>query len=308
MPPLSPAEPTRPPGTGPGTVFFLSDFGTEDEFVGVVHAVIAARAPGTTVIDLTHHIPPFDVRAGSHTLVRAVPHLGAGVVLGVVDPGVGTTRRGIGLEVALRAGGRMCFVGPDNGLLVSAAEAVAEAPIASVVELRRDPVPPDRGGTFDGRDVFAPTAARLCVGTPLAELGEAIEPESLVRLIGGVVERGRLHDGRACMRAEVTWVDHFGNLQLAATVADARVAGIPASGTIELAGRVESGREYLDGLPHALVPDGVQLRCVESFGDLKQGEFGLLVDANGHLAVVAGEASAAHWLNVAAGELLILAW
>jgi hypothetical protein len=72
----------------PGTVYFLSDFGTADEFVGVVHAVIEARAPGTTVIDLTHHIPPFDVRAGSHTLVRAVPHLGPGVVLGVVDPGV----------------------------------------------------------------------------------------------------------------------------------------------------------------------------------------------------------------------------
>ena len=129
-----------------------------------------------------------------------------------------------------------------------------------------------------------------------------------MRLAGGVVEQGRLHDGRCSLRAEVTWVDHFGNLQLAATVADARVAGMPCSGTIELAARVESGREYLDGLPHALVPDGVQLRCVEAFGDLKQGEFGLLVDANGHLAVVAGEASAAHWLNVAAGELLILAW
>jgi hypothetical protein len=289
-------------------VFFLSDFGTEDEFVGVVHAVIAAQAPGTTVIDLTHHIPPFDVRAGSHTLVRAVPHLGAGIILAVVDPGVGTARRGIGLEVALPAGGGLCFVGPDNGLLVAAAESVAEAPIASVVELRRDAVPLDRGGTFDGRDVFAPAAARLCVGTPLAELGETIEPESLVRLIGGVVEQGRLHDGRCSLRAEVTWVDHFGNLQLAATVADARVAGMPASGSIELAARVESGREYLDGLPHALVPNGVQLRCVEAFGELKQGEFGLLVDANGHLAVVAGEASAAHWLNVVAGELLILAW
>ncbi len=106
----------------------------------------------------------------------------------------------------------------------------------------------------------------------------------------------------------MTWVDHFGNLQLAATVADAQVAGIPVSGSIELAARVESGRVDVDGLPHSLVPDGVQLRCVEAFGELKQGEFGLLVDANGHLAVVAGEASAAHWLNVVAGELLILAW
>jgi hypothetical protein len=304
MPAASPSEQDRPPDT----VFFLSDFGTADEFVGVVHAVIAAGAPGTTVIDLTHHIPPFDVRAGSHTLVRAVPHLGPGVVLGVVDPGVGTVRRGIGLEVVLTGGGTMSFVGPDNGLLVAAAEAASEAPIATAVELARDTLPIDRGATFDGRDLFGPAAARLCAGDALASLGEPIDPESLVRLMGGVVERGRLHDGRDCLRAEVLWVDHFGNLQLAATVADARVAGIPARGTIELAARIESGRVDPDGLPRSLVPDGVHLRCVEAFGDLKQGEFGLLVDANGHLAVVAGEASAAHWLNVVAGELLILAW
>jgi S-adenosyl-L-methionine hydrolase (adenosine-forming) len=292
----------------PRTVFFLSDFGTEDEFAGVVHAVIAARAPGTTVIDLTHHVPPFDVRAGSHTLVRAVPHLGPGVVLAVVDPGVGTSRRGIGIEVALPSSAVLAFVGPDNGLLVTAAEAAAEAPVSRVVELTRPPAPPDRGSTFDGRDLFAPVAAALCAGVALEELGEAIDPASLVRLIGGVVEEGRLHDGRACLRSEVTWVDHFGNLQLAATVVDARVAGIPLTGRIELAARLESGREDPDGLPRSLVPDGVQLRCVDAFGDLEQGEFGLLVDANGYLAVVAGEASAARWLNVAAGELLVLAW
>jgi S-adenosylmethionine hydrolase len=291
------------------TVFFLSDFGTQDEFVGVVHAVIQRRAPGTTVIDLTHQVPPFNVRAGSHALVRAVPHLGAGVVLGVVDPGVGTARRGICMEVARpEAGGTLCFVGPDNGLLVAAAEAAGEAPITGVVALRRAGPPPDRGPTFDGRDLFAPAAAALCAGVPPEELGESVDPASLVRLAGGVVEQGRLHDGRTCLRAEVTWVDHFGNLQLAATVADARVAGIPSVGSIELAARIESGREYLDGLPQSLVPDGVRLRCVDAFGDLGQGEFGLLVDANGHLAVVAGEASAASWLNVAAGELLVLAW
>jgi len=289
-------------------VFFLSDYGTEDEFAGVVHAVIAARAPGTTVIDLTHSIPPFDVRAGSHTLVRAVPHLGPGVVLGVVDPGVGTARRGIALEVALPSGAPLSFVGPDNGLLVAAAEAAAEAPVAHAVELARPPAQPDRGSTFDGRDLFAPAAAALCTGAALEDLGAPIDPGSLVRLIGGVVEEGRLRDGRACLRTEVTWVDRYGNLQLAATVADARVAGIPLIGRVELAARVDSGPQDPDGLPHSLVPDGMQLRCVDAFGELGQGEFGLLVDANGHLAVVAGEASAAHWLNVAAGELLVLAW
>jgi S-adenosylmethionine hydrolase len=290
------------------TVFFLSDFGTQDEFAGVVHAVIAAAAPGTIVIDLTHDIPAFDVRAGSHTLVRAVPYCGPGVVLGVVDPGVGTARRGIGMEVARSAGGTMYFVGPDNGLLVAAAEAAGESPVSRVVELERPLARPDRGSTFDGRDLFGPAAAALCAGTPLLELGEVVDPHSLVRLIGGVVEQGRLQDGRTCLRSEVTWVDHYGNLQLAATVADARVAGLPPAGCLELTAPGAPGREHLEGLPYALVPDGVQLRCVGAFGELGHGEFGLLVDANGHLAVVAGEASAAHWLNVAAGELLVLAW
>jgi S-adenosylmethionine hydrolase len=177
-----------------------------------------------------------------------------------------------------------------------------------VVELERPLARPDRGSTFDGRDLFGPAAAALCAGTPLLELGEIVDPHSLVRLIGGVVEQGRLQDGRICLRSEVTWVDHYGNLQLAATVADARVAGLPADGCLELTAPGAPGREHLEGLPYALVPDGVQLRCVAAFGELGHGEFGLLVDANGHLAVVAGEASAAHWLNVAAGELLVLAW
>jgi S-adenosylmethionine hydrolase len=152
----------------------------------------------------------------------------------------------------------------------------------------------------------------LCRGAALESLGDTVDPASLVRLIGGVVEVGRLRDGRCCVRSEVTWVDRFGNLQLAATVADARVAGMPSSGSVELEAELESasgpGREDPDGLPRSLVPDGVQLRCVEAFGQLEQGEFGLLVDANGHLAVVAGQASAARWLNVTAGELLVLSW
>lgn len=290
------------------TVFFLSDYGVEDEFVGVVHAVIAARAPATRVIDLTHHVPPFDVRAGSHTLRRAVPYLGGGVVLGVVDPGVGTSRRGVALEVPRPDGTTLCFVGPDNGLLLAAAEAAGEAPVVAAVELRRVPPAPGGGVTFDGRDLFAPAAAALSAGAALTSLGDPVVPDSLVRLAGGVVEQGRLPDGRPCLRVEVTWIDHFGNLQLAATVADAKVAGLPATGRVELAGGEAAEGRHPDGLPRSLVPDGVSLRCVDTFGDLERGELGLLVDANGHLAVVAREASAAHWLNLVAGELLTLAW
>jgi hypothetical protein len=226
----------------------------------------------------------------------------------VVDPGVGTARRGVCLEVPLPAGGTLFLVGPDNGLLVTAAELAGEAPVKRAFELRRDPPVPGRGVTFDGRDLFAPAVASLCAGTAPAHLGEPVDPASLVRLPAGVVEQGRLHDGRTFLRAEVTWVDHFGNVALAATVAHARVAGMPASGSIELTARTGSDHRHPDGLPRSLVPDGVRLRCVEAFGELARGELGLLVDANGHLAVVAGEASAASWLNVAAGELLVLAW
>jgi S-adenosylmethionine hydrolase len=106
----------------------------------------------------------------------------------------------------------------------------------------------------------------------------------------------------------VTWVDHFGNLQLAATQLDAQKAGIPATGNIELVVRTQYAGAPEDPLPPPLVPDRVQLRYVDAFGKLKQGEFGLLVDSNGHLAVVCGEASAAKWLNISAGELVVLSW
>ncbi len=295
-------------GPSAQTVFFLSDYGLADEFVGVVHGVLRAAAPEARVIDLTHHVPAFDVRAGSHTLVRAVPHLGSGVVLAVVDPGVGSARRGLCVQVTSTHDGPSYFVGPDNGLLVAAAELAGEAPLAHVVELRRPARVEEAGSTFDGRDLFAPAAAALCRGAPPADLGEPIEPDTLIRLFGGVVEHGRLADGRTSLRAEVTWVDHFGNVQLAATLADARVAGIPSVGSVCVTALVESDLGRETSLPLALVPEGVDLACVESFADLAHGELGLLTDANGHLAIVAGQASAARWLNVVAGELVLLAW
>jgi S-adenosyl-L-methionine hydrolase (adenosine-forming) len=279
-----------------------------DEFVGVVHAVLVGASPGVTVIDLTHEIPPFDVRAGAHTLARAVPHLGPGVVLAVVDPGVGSPRRALCLEVEPAPGTPGFFVGPDNGLLVAAAELVGEAPVQRAYELRRGETAAEDGSTFDGRDLFAPAAAALCRGVRPAELGHAIDPDSLVRLFGAVVEHGRLQDGRSFLRTEVTWVDRFGNVQLAATLADARAADVPLAGTVGLTVTTDAAGGRHLSLPPALVPEGTTLRRVEAFADLTHGELGLLVDANGHLAVVAGEASAAGWLNVAAGELVVLAW
>jgi S-adenosylmethionine hydrolase len=282
------------------TVFFLSDYGTRDEFVGVVHAVLAAASPGLTVIDLTHHVPTFDVRAGSHTLVRASPHLGPGVVLAVVDPGVGTGRRGLCVPVTPPGNGPTFFVGPDNGLLIAAAEHVGEAPITRAFELHRPGDMADRGRSFDGRDLFAPAAAALCAGVAPEELGDPIDPLSLVRLPGGVVERGRRSDGRRCVRAEVLWIDHFGNIQLAATAADVPIAALPTTGTGT--GTVAVDIDLPDPLP------GTTVRCIETFDDLEPGELGLLIDSNGHLALVAGQAPATAALTVVAGQMVVLTW
>jgi hypothetical protein len=140
--------------TGPrfDTVSFLTDYGTRDEFVGVVKAVIRDLAPHVTVLDLTHEIPPFDVRAGALALARCIGYVPSGVVLAVVDPGVGTDRRAVAIEVA---GGAGVLVGPDNGLLASAVAMAGGAERA--VELTNPEYQLDSpGATFAGRDVFAP--------------------------------------------------------------------------------------------------------------------------------------------------------
>jgi S-adenosyl-L-methionine hydrolase (adenosine-forming) len=283
----------------PLNVFFLSDYGTQDEFVGVVHAVLAAASPGVTVIDLTHQIAAFDIRAGASTLERVVPHLGQGVVLAVVDPGVGSARRGVCLEVEPdtsrpRSAPRF-FVGPDNGLLMAAAELVGGGSITRAIELLPDRhrfVTPSL--TFDGRDLFAPAAAALSGGLSLEDLGAAIDPASLVRLPRPVVVHGRLADGRRSLQAEVVWVDRFGNLALAATSIDAEEAQMPTTGTINL-------RLAATGGSH-------KVQRVETFAHLARGQLGLLLDANAHLAVVAGQASAAALLAIGTGVGVILTW
>ena len=288
------------------TVFFLSDYGTQDEFVGVVHAVLQAASPGLTIIDLSHQIPAFDVRAGADTLSRAVPHLGSGVVLAVVDPGVGSERRGLCLQVA--PAGRAApafFVGPDNGLLVEAAERAGAGPVARAFALRWSGEVGAR--TFDGRDLFAPAAAALCRGTPPEELGDPVDPQSLVRLARRQVAFGKHPDGRRWLRAEVSWVDRFGNVQLAVTAAEAQSGELPADGRLDLT--TEPAEGITEPAQGTTVPaQGTTVRRVGVFADLAPGELGLLIDGNGHVALVAGEASAATMLAIDVGEIVVMTW
>ncbi|MGH9045101.1 MAG: SAM hydrolase/SAM-dependent halogenase family protein [Acidimicrobiales bacterium] len=279
--------------TGPlassGTVFFLSDYGNHDEFAGVVRAVIRRLAPAAVVIDLTHEIPPFDVAAGARALLRAVPHLGEGVVLAVVDPGVGSSRRGVALSVVEEPS--RFFVGPDNGLLLPAAQAAGGEIVA--VELA-NPHAGAGSATFDGRDLFAPAAAALCRGAGFAELGQQIDPDTLVRPLLPASRHSMLPDGRRVQWCRVTWVDHFGNLQLSTP---------PATGDPDVFALVFPE----DETSAAMDAVGRMLRRARVFSDLRVGELGVIVDANGSLALVIREGSAAELLGIREGHVVGLA-
>ncbi|TFU14481.1 SAM hydrolase/SAM-dependent halogenase family protein [Thermus tengchongensis] len=186
-------------------VFFLSDFGLEDPYVGVVKAVLWEKAPGVPVLDLAHALPPQDLRRAAYALFEALPYLPEGVVvLAVVDPGVGTRRR------AIAAIGRRLYVGPDNGLF-TLAWLLDPPQRAFLLEKVRPPAPQGvqtlggwapGGHTFHGRDLFAPAAAHLALGLPAGELGPEVPVGSLLRL------PLRLSPGP---EGEVLTFDRFGN-------------------------------------------------------------------------------------------------
>jgi S-adenosyl-L-methionine hydrolase (adenosine-forming) len=262
------------------TVSFLSDYGTTDEFVGVVKSVIRSIEPRVTVVDITHDIHPYDVKAGALTLARSVQYLCPGVVLAVVDPGVGTDRRAVAIEVG---DGQSYLVGPDNGLLASAVGMVGGATAA--VELTN---PEYRlaspGPTFDGRDVFGPAAAHLCAGVPLEALGRRVDPADLVP---GLVPLPR--DEAGAIVGEVLWVDRYGNCQL----------NIDPDQIASWGDRVQ--------LRWTRPTEGTRTaRRVRAFDELGSGQVGLVVDSYGLLSVAVARGSAAETLGLEAGDEISL--
>lgn len=262
------------------TVSFLSDYGTDDEFVGVVHSVVRSIAPHVTIIDITHSVPAFNIRAGALTLARSAQYLCSGVVLAVVDPGVGTDRRAVAVEVG---DGDSVLVGPDNGLLAPAVALVGGASRAvSLTEAAYQlPAP---GSTFAGRDVFAPAVAHLANGVNLAELGEELDVAGLVPGVMpvAVVETDGIH-------AEVLWSDRYGNVQLNVDPDElSRLAG--PNGSVQ----VRNGEQV-----HTV-------RRVTAFDEVSPGGLGLIVDSYGLVALVAARASAAAHLGVGPGDAVVL--
>jgi S-adenosylmethionine hydrolase len=271
------ASPPPDEGLRYDTVTFLSDYGTDDEFVGVVHSVIRQLAPGVTVIDLTHGVAPFDVRGGGLTLARSAQYLAPGVILAVVDPGVGSDRRAVAVEVA---GGAAVLVGPDNGLLAGAVGMIGGAERAVVLDDPRFHLAA-AGPTFDGRDVFAPVAAHLCLGVPLEEVGTLVDTSSLTP---GLLP---LSEATAdSVSGEVLWVDRYGNAQLNVDPDDLDGWGE----RVEL--RVGEQRR--------------SARRVRTVSDLGTGQIGLIVDSYGLVALVADRTSVADELHLAAGDPVVL--
>lgn len=240
-------------------ISFLSDFGLDDEFVGVVHGVVARINPDLRVIDVTHGVPRGNVRAGALTLLRAIQYLPNGVALAVVDPGVGTTRRAIAARTEWGF-----FVGPDNGLLAPAVAMVGGADLIVSLEDPRFQIPAE-GATFHGRDVFAPAAAVLAAGeAEPTDLGPEVSFDAVTPLMLPLVER----EGRS-VRGEVLWIDRFGNAQTNVSPDDLHSIGITQGDRVIM---------RIGALEHPLPWVGV-------YGEVGDGEGLLHVDSYGQMAV-----------------------
>ena len=257
---------------GYGWISLTTDYGTFDGFAAACRGVIARIAPDVRINDITHHVPPADVTRGAAVLAQTAPHLPPSVHVAIVDPGVGSERRAL----AIGAPGGI-LVGPDNGLLIWAAEVLGGIDTVAEISNKKWLIG-DISRTFHGRDVFAPAAARLALGAPLSEAGPAVAPESVVRLPDPVAEVG---DG--WLEAEVLTIDRFGNVQLAA------------------------GGATLSGLSPTLVIGGVKARRAQTFTDAQPGEMIVYEDSAGRVAIAVNGGRAVVLLSVRPGDIVRIA-
>ena len=258
-------------------VAFLSDFGRQDDFVGTCHGVIKRIAPDAQIIDVTHGIPAQQILQGALVLANTLPFMPVGVHLAVVDPGVGNQRRAL----ALRDEEGRSFVGPDNGLLVPAAE---RAGIAAVHEIANpDYALASISRTFHGRDIFAPAAGHLASGLALEELGPPLARDALVRL-----DLPKPHLGQSRIGATILYVDSFGNIALNLTRDDVTQAGITPGTQVEL----------------ELAGERVFAIAARTFADARAGDIILYEDSYGNMSIAINGGDAARMLQARAGQSL----
>jgi S-adenosylmethionine hydrolase len=256
-------------------ITFLTDFGLEDDFVGTCHGVIKRIAPETDVIDITHGIEPQSILQGALVLANTLRYMPEGVHLAVVDPDVGSPRRAL----VLRTADDRLLVGPDNGLLVPAAERSGGVEAAHEITNRRyalDAV----SATFHGRDVFSPAAAHLSLGVEPGELGDALDPADIVRL-----EIPRPDVGERRVRATCLYVDRFGNIQLNLDAKQLEGLGIVPGRQVEV----------------ELAMDQFYASAARTFAEARPGDIILYEDAYGNIALAISRGSAAETFGVRAG-------
>jgi S-adenosyl-L-methionine hydrolase (adenosine-forming) len=264
----------------PPLITFLTDFGLADDFVGTCKGVIATIAPEARVIDITHGIGPGRVLQGALVLANTLPYMPAGIHLAVVDPGVGSGRRALAIR---DAAGRL-YVGPDNGLLVPAADGfggVVAAHELANPDYSLQPV----SRTFHGRDLFAPAAAHLANAVELTALGPAVEPDSLVRL-----EIPKAEIGQSRIRATALGVDRFGNIALNVRRDELAATDLGPGRRIELTCR---GEHF-----YAV--------AARTFADAPRGQLIVYDDSYSNLSLAVSNGSAAQLLRAGEGTEILL--
>lgn len=268
----------NPPMTRP-VITFATDFGPAAP--AVCRGVMYQIAPDALIIDISHQIPRFSIRDGAATLVFALPHMPLGVHVAVVDPGVGTERLGVALQV----GRGDILVGPDNGLLMEAADRLGGVVRAHALE-NPDLMLPVVTSSFHGRDIFAPMGAHLAMGTPIEAVGTAIDPRSLVRL-----ERPRPAIADGSLATQIVHIMIYGNVTFAGTPADLEAA----------IGPLEPGRRLVIDFPEEPGRPAVSEATVweRTFGRVPLGESLLMEDSEGQLSLADNQGNAAERLGLA---------
>lgn len=262
----------------PKFITFLSDFGLTDDFVGTCHGVIKTIAPEVEIIDITHEIRRHNVLSGALVLKNTLPYMPQSVILAVVDPGVGGDRK----PLAIRTANGRYLVGPDNGLLTLAADALGGAEAA--VELACSSYSlPKVCKTFEGRDLFSPVAAHLTQGVQLEKLGAPVDVDTL-QLVE-LPEPLMIEGGVA---ATVVYTDGFGNVQLNLTREELEGIGARLGNPVE----VKHGEEHW------------QVPFVESFAGVDPENLLTYEDSYGLIAFAVNQGDAARTFQITPGDIL----
>jgi S-adenosylmethionine hydrolase len=262
-------------------ISFLSDFGLADEFVGVVHGVLAKLAPESRVIDIGHGTPPGDIKAAALSLTRAIQYLPEGVALVVVDPGVGSERKALAVETDWGF-----FVGPDNGVLSPAVAMMGGATLMVSIDNPEARIP-SPGETFHGRDVFAPAAALLASGeAAILDLGPEVAPDQVQPLLLPLPEI----DGNM-VAGEGWWVDRFGNVETNIGPDDLAAIGLAPGSilTVKIGASIHS------------------IPWVAAYSDVEPGEPLIHLDSAGLIAIAVRDGAADEELNLSTGVAVTLA-